>query len=457
MPLLELQAWYEKLYWPFFEGVCKRRNTVRYFRECEQSQWKSREEIEAGQLAALNALLAHAWANCPFYRNLLDAAGLGARPLQSLEEIVRLPILDKEIIRNNRPGMIAKEQEDQLWKKTTGGSTGETLEFFQTKLSYEWRMAMARRGYAWAGARPGTKQAYIWGAPIGDKRWLRNLKIRLNHFVDRQRYYNSFLFDNAAIAACIRSMNRYRPEFVVGYVNPLYNLALFSRQGHPIAFRPRAVLTAAEKLHAFQKQTLQEVFGCEVFETYGSREFMLIASECAEHDGLHVSAENLLVEIVDAKGLPVRDGEVGRVVVTDLHNYGMPFIRYEVGDLAVPRSRPCPCGRGLPLIEKIVGRTLDMLRTADGRQVPGEFFVYLLLDFCDIKQFQVVQDALEHVEFRYVPQRDLKSDTVERVRRKMELVFGPTVTIDMVRLDEIPLTAAGKRQVAIANLDSLSG
>lgn len=451
--MLWLQKIYEHLYWPFFEGFCKGRSTVSHFRQCERNQWESRERIEAAQLASLNALLAHVHRNCPFYRDLLDAAGMGAGPLGSTGDIIGLPIVDKNTIRQHRDGMIARDHEGRLWRKTTGGSTGETLEFFQTKLSYEWRMAMSRRGYAWAGARPGTKQAYVWGAPIGDHRPLKTFKIRLNHFVDRQRYYNCFLFDDAAITRCVRSMNRYKPDYVFGYVNPLYNLALSVRGAQSLTFRPKAVITAAEKLHEFQRRTFQEVFGCEVFETYGSREFMLIAAECDKHDGLHISAENLLVEIVDKNGMPVRAGETGRVVVTDLHNYGMPFIRYDVGDLAVSRSTPCACGRGLPVIEKIVGRSLDMLRTVDGRHVPGELFVYLLLDFCDIERFQVVQDRLDHVEFRFVPRPDLRPDTLPRLRHKIELVFGPTVAVEMVSMKDIPLTPSGKLRVAISKLE----
>ena len=450
--MLELQKLYEALYWPFFEGVYKRRATVRYFREAEKSQWESRQQIETIQLNNINALFSHARENCPFYRDVFDSSGIGDKPLQSLAEMSRLPVLTKEIIRTDISGMIAKNHTGMLWKKTTGGATGEPLEFFQTKLSYEWRMAMSRRGYSWAGARPGSKQAYIWGAPIGDRRPLKNIKTVLNHFIDRQKYFNSFLFDETTMARCIDSMNKYKPDYVIGYVNPLYNLALFSRQGHEIVFRPKAVITAAEKLHDFQRQTLGEVFECEVFETYGSREFMLVASECEKHNGLHVSAENLLVEIVDDRGLPVKDGEIGRILVTDLHNYGMPFIRYEIGDLAMPRAKPCSCGRGLPMIEKIVGRSLDMLLTADGRQIPGELFIYLLLEFCDIKQFQVIQYKLDHIVFSYIPHEELKKDTIERLREKIKFVFGPTVRIDMVRVNEIPLTQSGKHRVTISKL-----
>ena len=450
--MLTLQKLYENLYWPLFEGVYKRRSIARYFREAEKSQWRSRDQIETIQLNSLNELLSHARTNCPFYRSLLESSGIRAKPLQSLTEMAQLPILTKDIIRNNISSMIAKNHAGMLWKKTTGGSTGQTLEFFQTKLSYEWRMAMSRRGYSWAGARPGSKQAYIWGAPIGNKSLLKSIKIHVNHFLDRQKYYNCFLFDVNAMTQCVDSLNKCRPDYIIGYVNPLHNLALFFRQGHEIKFRPRAIITAAEKLHDLQRKTLCDVFGCEVFESYGSREFMLIASECEKHNGLHVSAENLFVEIVDDKGLPVKDGETGRILVTDLHNYGMPFIRYDTGDLGIPHAQSCSCGRGLPLIEKIVGRSLDMLITADGKQIPGEVFVYLLLEFCDIKQFQVIQDKLDHIFFNFVPNRDLRHDTIERLRQKIQTVFGPTVTIDMVSVDEIPLTPSGKYRVTISKL-----
>ena len=164
----------------------------------------------------------------------------------------------------------------------------------------------------------------------------------------------------------------------------------------------QGVICAAEKVLPFQREVMERVFGCPVFNTYGSREFMLIASECEKHEGLHVNVENLIVEIVKEDGTYAREGETGRIIITDLHNYGMPFIRYEIGDLAVFTERRCSCGRGLPIIEDVVGRSLDMIKTPEGKIVPGEFFPHLMKEFKEILKFQVIQETLENLRIRMV-------------------------------------------------------
>src|SRR5262249_25984262 len=147
------------------------------------------------------------------------------------------------------------------------------------------------------------------------------------------------------------------------------------------AWSPRSIVVGAEKLHPFQRELIERVFRAPVFETYGAREFMLIGAECDRHDGLHLTTENLLVEVLDDEGRPAPAGAEGNAVVTDLTNAGMPFLRYVNGDRAVAGFGACPCGRGLPLLRKVVGRRLDVLHTPDGRRAPGELFPHLLKDF----------------------------------------------------------------------------
>src|SRR5207245_1302977 len=165
---------------------------------------------------------------------------------------------------------------------------------------------------------------------------------------------------------------------------------------------------------------------------YGSREFMLIGSECECHEGLHLTAENLLVEVLDDDGRPTPENKEGNVVITDLYNYGMPFIRYANGDRAVAGWGTCSCGRGLPLLRKVVGRRLDMLQTPDGRLVPGEFFPHLLKDYPAVRRFQVMQTQPDRIQLRVV----LKESWDEASRRAVEgvvgAVLGPAVRFDVL-------------------------
>jgi phenylacetate-CoA ligase len=345
--------------------------------------------------------------------------------------------------------MRAQVPELRLMEKSTGGSSGVPLHFDLDSDSHDRRTAAWHRGYAWAGAAPGTKQLYLWGVPLGDrpcwKRWKDDLYNRLY----RRRVLNSFDLNEEQVPGLLRQLNRYRPEIIVAYTNSLYVLARSLEERRLKPFSPQTIMVGAERIHRFQRALIEKVFDAPVFETYGSREFMLIGAECDRHEGLHLTAENLLVEVLDDDGRPTPEGEEGNVAVTDLYNYGMPFIRYANGDRAVAGWRNCSCGRALPLLGKVVGRRLDVLRTPDGRLIPGEFFPHLIKDYPAIKRFQVAQERPDHVQLRVV----LKGNWSEASQRALECqvrnVLGPMVHFDLLSVDDIPLTVAGKHRVVV--------
>jgi len=246
-------------------------------------------------------------------------------------------------------------------------------------------------------------------------------------------------------------LNRYRPDVIVAYTNPLYQFARALEEQSLKPHSPRSIIVGAEKLYPFQRDLIEKVFAAPVFETYGSREFTFIAGECDRHQGLHMSVENLLLEILDDDGRPTPEGQEGNIVVTDLTNYGMPFVRYANGDRAVAGWGRCACGRGLPLLRGVVGRRLDVVRTPDGRSVPGEFFPHLMKDYPGIRQFQVVQEKLHRVQIRYVPKNQLSEDHRISLNREMRKILGPAVDLQLLSVDDIPLTAAGKHRVVVSH------
>ena len=442
---------YQRLLSPLHEGM-KGRTTMARRRFLEQSQWWPRERLLAFQRGERTALLRHAAEQVPYWQERFAALRMRPQDLTDDEAFCRLPILTKEDIRAHRPQMLARSFSGKTWAKATGGSTGAPLQFDYTPESYAWRVAATKRGYGWAGCEDGLKQAYIWGVAIGDVPRLTRLKENAHHWLIRQRYFNCFEFDEPRMASCLQALNRYRPDYLVGYTNPLCNFAEFIRREGGRRFAPKAVITGAEKLHDFQRATLREVFGCPVFNTYGSREFMLIASECREHRGLHVNAENLVVDIVRDDGRPAGPGETGRVVITDLHNYGMPFIRYEIGDLGVASEAACPCGRGLPLLTDVVGRSLDMIKTPDGRFVPGEFFPHLMKEFSGVRRFQVVQRRLDRLAVKLVKDGQFQDRDLDMMRREIRKTLGPAVDVEFQFVDDIPLTRTGKFRVTVSEL-----
>jgi phenylacetate-CoA ligase len=434
---------------PTFETLVKRRKTLGYLRELEQSQWLGRSEVEGRQLDALGRLLAHAHENCPYYGETWRNQKLDPRALRKLSDFCDWPIVDRSTITANRERMRSRIHGSTLISKSTGGSSGEPLRFDLDTDSNDRRSAAAHRGYGWAGAELGAKLLYLWGGTLNGQSRLGRWKDSLYHRLYRRKMLNSFDLAESRVPEFLAVHNGYRADVVVAYTNPLYQFARWLEDWGTKPYSPRALIVGAEKLYDFQRELIERVFGAPVFETYGSREFMLIAAECDRHEGLHLTSEYLLVEVVDDDGTPTPIGREGNLVVTDLYNYGMPFIRYLTGDRAVAGWTTCSCGRGLPLMQPPLGRRLDILCTPDGRRLPGEFFPHLLKDFPAVRRFQVVQDQTDHVELRLVADATWGEADRIAVETIVREALGPRMRFDLSRVGDIPLTGAGKLRVVV--------
>jgi phenylacetate-CoA ligase len=429
---------------PAFEAGLKRRSTFAYWRALEQSQWWSREQIEALQLERLRRLLAHAAATCPAYRDSWAVMGLDPAGVRTMADLARWPITDKATRRTHRDGIRSQAPGLRMLSKGTSGSSGEPFVIDYDEGSLQRRMAAAFRGYAWAGAPPGAKQFYFWGEPLFPRTARARYKDRLHHWLYRRHLHNSLNFRDDAVEDVLRRYEAARAEVVVAFTRPLYEWA---RVMHARGLRPtppRALIVGAEKLYDFQRALLEEVFAAPVFETYGSREVMLIGAECDRHDGLHMTSEHLVVDIVDEDGQSVGPGVEGRLVVTDLFNYGAPFVRYDLGDRAVASARTCECGRGLPLLERVVGRQVEVMVTPDGRRVPGETFAFLFKDQFEVARYQAVQESATgvvlSVELRQPWPSEVRAQTVAALRT----LLGDQMTIHLRIVDAIEDGPGGK-------------
>ena len=450
---------YDKLYrhvlLPLFDGAVKGRDTVAHWKQAEATQWSSRQQLEENQLASLRNLLTHAAKTCPYYEELWKTLGLDAASLQSLNDFQRWPLIMRETIRQNRLAMRTTTSVKRM-TKATGGSSGEPLQFDLDSGSNDRRTAMMWRGYNWAGGAPGTRQLYVWGTAVGNiPRWKR-MKIDLHHRFDNHLVLSCFEFTPEKMRMHFERMNRYQAEVIVAYTNPLYEFARYIQRERLIPVSPKSIIVGAEKLHPFQRELIEDVFKAPVFETYGSREFMLIGAECEKHSGLHLSMENLVVEVLNDDGSPTPAGVEGNVVITDLYNYAMPFIRYVNGDRAIAGYELCSCGRGLPLLKQVVGRQLDTLDTPDGRKIPGEFFPHLIKDFPAIRRFQVIQESVEQITLNLVVDGgNLTLVEKENLLSEIHKCAGTAVKVCLQSVEDIPLTKAGKLKVVVRNVSPI--
>lgn len=373
--------------------------------ELDQSQWCTRDEIEVLQIAKTRALLFHARQTVPYYRRIFKEAGFIPEQFRELSDLQKLPVLTKQDIQDHFPQLRSAAVPDRdCFVNHTGGSTGQPLRFIQTHAYHATGMADIWRNFMMCGYRPGERRVFLWGSDY-DARDHKGFKSRVvsDFLMKNFVWVNTFELSEEELERAIRMLKRYRPRLIVAYVSSVTLLANYLRDNGVGDIRPMAIQTSAEVLTPAQRQLLQDTFGCEVFDRYGCREVGNIAHECSEHNGLHLLAENNLTEFLDTEGKPVDHSQTGLVTVTNLNNFAMPLIRYQLGDLGRPKKGLCSCGRGLPLMDVIDGRSTDMIMGPSGRILHGEFFTHLFYELEGVRQFQVVQKTRRQLEIKIVP------------------------------------------------------
>jgi phenylacetate-CoA ligase len=446
----DLYGWTcEKVLSPAWERV-RGRPTMTHLEFLEETQWLTPVQIERIQLDKLRALLAYAKKNVPYYRELFGKLGFDASDVRTRDDLGGLPILTKDIIRERYDDLLDPAHRGLNLKKGTSGSTGMPLKFEYSRESYAWREAMKIRGYRWAGYRVGHPTFYYWAQVYALPQGAQGLKIRLDRALKRETFIDSMKQDERSMLAAVDLLRRTRPQTIVCYTQSCAQFARFILDRGLRDWDDIPVICGAEAVLPADRAVLGRAFGPDVFETYGSRETMLMAAECCAHDGMHLSEENLFLEIV-RDGAVAPPGESGEVVVTDLHNYGMPFIRYANGDLGVMGSdEPCSCGRGLRKLDRVEGRRADTLRDGQGNSVPGIVFHVLFSDSRQevIKQFQAIQHKTGDITFKVVRGQDWNEEAFARIlARFRDYLRGLTLTVEFC--DWIPAAPNGKRKTIL--------
>ncbi len=452
---------FDKVLFPAWESGLRRRPTLRRLHYLEQTQWRSRDELEAIATGELRRLLVHAQANVPHYRKVFADAGFDPRAVRSTGDLAKLPVLERDLARDTVQERTSTAGPPIDVHKSTSGTMGKPLVFGYERSSESWRQAQKLRGYAWAGYRPGQRSLHFWGAgppaPANAKpslvKRLTKLKIQVDRGLRRERYFDCGVRGAAQLDGVIEQLKKDPPEVLVCYSQAGADLARHVLERGARTWGTIPVICGAERLWPSDRKAMEEAFGPAVFETYGSREVMLMATECPAHAGLHVSMETLVVEVIVRENgaiRPARAGELGEVVITDLTNHAMPFIRYANGDLAVAGpDATCDCGRALPRLASVEGRVTETLVDGNGARVNGLVFNVVIAYLAHaIRQFQVIQHKDRSVTLRVAPTPAYDA-TVEATLRETWKKYLAGVPVKLELVDELPISATGKRQVVV--------
>lgn len=422
-------------------------NLQRLERELELSQYWERQRLLEMQQQHLKKLLIHAYENTEFYRRRIDDAGLNPYTFNYPDELNNIPILTKKQIRDHLPELIARNHRaNDLHSSETGGTTGVKMKFFRDNKCLAAKEASLYRFEKWAGWDFGEWMGLVWTAQqdyVGH--WTAKAKVK-NAFYRKQVVFPAAIIDDASCNRYVQQITKKRPSMIRAFSSPLFELAKFMEIYGINDISLKGVVTTGEPLYPHQRDLISRVFHCEVFDSYRSREAGPVAQECEIHDGLHINAESLFIEVDFNRQFTDFGDGVGELIITDLLNYGMPLIRYQMGDLGSISDELCPCGRGLPLLKKVMGRTADTFITPDNKRVTAGSLVLYLVDEAPglLGQVQIIQDKKNHLLIRMTKDPLPTNEIMQYQVRTIKRLFGEKMRVDFELVDEIHREKSGK-------------
>lgn len=437
------------LIFPLHERL-KRHDSVVLRRQLEKSQWWSPEQLRALQWQRLQSLLREA-ERVPYYRERFAREGIRLNELRGLEDLSRLPLLTKADIRAHSDALRHPEARE-LARFNTGGSSGEPLVFYIGKERVSHDVAAKWRATRWWDVDIGDRELVVWGSPIelGRQDRVKALRDKLL----RTALLPAFEMSETKLDGFVAEIRRQRPAMLFGYPSALSLIARHA-QAHGQRLDDlgvKVVFVTSERLYEEQRRDIELGFGAPVANGYGGRDAGFIAHQCPS-GGMHLTAEDILVETVDAEGQPVPEGQAGEVVVTHLATRDYPFIRYRTGDVAVLDSARCACGRGLPLLKEIQGRTTDFVVTADGTVMHGLALIYIIRDLPGVRKFKIVQHSLSETEVQLVLEPDFDRAHVPGIVQGFKRRLGESVEVRILEVPEIAAEASGKFRYVISKVN----
>jgi phenylacetate-CoA ligase len=442
------------LLFPLHEGL-KRHSSVAVRQRLEETQWWPAEKLQALQVERLRALLVDAGRHVPYYRDLFRAQGFDPAQVRGVCDLQRLPFLTKPLIRAHT-GQLKHEHAVGLARFNTGGSSGEPLIFYIGTERVSHDVAAKWRATRWWGVDIGDPEIVVWGSPIelGSQDRIRAWRDQLL----RTELLPAFEMSDARLDGFVAAIRRRRPKMLFGYPSALSHIAAHAEKrgqrmddlGIQVAF------VTSERLYDEQRAAIHRVFGCAVANGYGGRDAGFIAHQCPQ-GGMHLTAEDIVVEIVGSDGRVLPAGQAGEIVVTHLATKHFPFIRYRTGDVATLSTGCCPCGRGLPMLEEIQGRTTDFVVAADGTVMHGLALVYILRDLPAVKQFKIVQESLQQTRILVVTEDPCGPEFVAGIVGKVRARLGQAIEVIVERVAEIPPEKSGKYRYVISRVESAAG
>lgn len=429
----------------------RNKDFLRLYEEVKKAQDMPYEVLKRNQEAKLQDLINFAYKNVPYYHNLFKKLDLKPEDIQTIEDLEKLPILTKEIIKKNQKDFIPNDLNNQKYiNGSTGGSTGHPLQYRISVEDFILDVVLFYVNCEQAGYRLGDKMAVFAGSQLVPSTKSHLVK-KIKGWVINTKYFSSFDMSDRYLDNVVGSLNRFKPDFLRGYASSVFLLAKhIADRNSQLKFEVKGVFTSSEVLFDYQRALIEEVFNCKVFDQYSQNDGGASIFECERHRGLHIDMFRSITEVVDEEGKQLNTG-AGHVLATSLHNYAMPFIRYDTGDMGILLDKKCACGREMLLLEKIIGRTTDYLKFSNGAIVGSPVLTTVFRVF-DIVQYQVVQKDSNTILLNIIKGPFYSKDDEVKILNIFYAHVG-NININFNYVNKIETTKAGKWKFIVREID----
>ncbi len=420
---------------------------MKQYRFLQESQYWTSEQLRDLQLSKLQRLVHHAYNNVSYYRKIFKASGISPSEIRTLQDVELIPVLTKDDIRKFKSELVAINMPKRdFGYSSTGGSTGLPIQLYRDRETKSWSKAAVLRYQDWFGISPGDRIITVAGGSLGGilkKASLRDMITRLRDNIEGRHFYQAFHLDQKMVRKISDFVKAKNVRTLRGYPSALHVLANLSKNEDTNLSQIENCITTAERLFDFQRTAIEETFSADVYDQYGSGEIYSIANQCEHKELYHVNDEHILLE---TKNTGFERPEMTPSIVTNLDNYVMPLIRYDLGDILKTSSATCDCGRGLSTLEGIEGRTYDFIVSTDGRLLPGVFIPHLFQKVAGFDRFFAYQPDIKHLEVKIVPNEKYDERELTGLTRAIKEFMGDEVevTFELVTEDALPKVRSAK-------------
>ena len=419
-------------------------NKLMLLHQARKNQWLKPSELEELQNKKLRSMVKHAYENTEFYHNKFKNAGIHPDDIRTLNDLKRIPFTTKEELRQQKlESRLSKGLNlSQCLVTETSGSTGIPLKIVYDEAADDFSKAINLRSHIENGLKLRSKWA-VFGDPhhYQKPRWFQKLRI-----------YNAVqisVFES--IDKQVEMLTKFKPEVLDGYTSSIRLLAEAVKKNYIQDINPKVVFGTSELLDPETRKYINSVFDVEMIDHFGCVELNRTAWECSEHAGYHIDVDAVIMEFIE-NGENVSSGERGEIVYTGLYNYAMPLIRYRIGDIGIPSDEFCPCGRGLPLMKLIEGRSDSFMQVPDGRIFSPIIWTLIIRKIPGVGQLKAIQEKIDLIRILVVKSPEFSESTISQIEHDIKEVMGQEINVKVDIVDEIPKDKSGKVRAAFSKV-----